>query len=99
MVNGEGLRTGVVSLTKHFITGRSFISIPLWTSYERICVSFLCVIHPETMDDRFPDGCAFYSTLELTTEFPPKERRSLKSRVENRRAFVLKRRAEKLFIS
>jgi hypothetical protein len=59
MVNGEELRTDVVSSTKHFIAGRGFISIPLWTSYERLRASLLCVIHPETMRDRFPDECFF----------------------------------------
>jgi hypothetical protein len=59
IVNGEGLRTDVVSSTKHFIAGRGFISIPLWISYERLRASLLCVIHPETMGDRFPDECAF----------------------------------------
>ena len=59
MVNGEGLRTDVVSSTEHFIAGGGFISIPLWTSYERLRASLLCVIYLETMGDRLPDECAF----------------------------------------
>jgi hypothetical protein len=59
MVNAEGLRTDVISSTKHFIASDGFISIPLWISYERLRASLLCVIHPETMGDRFPDECVF----------------------------------------
>jgi len=59
MVNGEGLRTNIVSSTEHFIAGCGFISIPLWISYERLPASLLCVIHFETMGDRFPDEGAF----------------------------------------